>query len=107
MPRPASATWRRIEAVLATMEQIGLPLLIHGEVTDPEVDIFDREAVFIERHLAPLLERHPELKVVLEHITTADAVAFVRQAGPQPGGHHHPPPPAHQPQRHVPRRAAA
>ena len=72
----------RIEAVLAAMERIGMPLLIHGEVTDAEIDIFDREAVFIERHLAPLLQRHPALKVVLEHITTADAVAFVRQAGP-------------------------
>ncbi len=71
-----------IAAVLTTMERIGMPLLVHGEVTDAEVDIFDREAVFIERHLAPLLRRHPGLKVVLEHITTADAVAFVRQAGP-------------------------
>jgi dihydroorotase len=72
----------RIRAVLATMERIGMPLLIHGEVTDAEIDIFDREAVFIERHLAPLLVRHPGLKVVLEHITTAESVAFVRQAGP-------------------------
>ena len=55
-----------------------MPLLIHGEVTDPQVDIFDREAVFIERHLAPLLARFPGLKVVFEHITTADAVGFVR-----------------------------
>lgn len=72
----------RIGAVLAAMERIGMPLLIHGEVTDTDIDIFDREAVFIERHLAPLLLRHPGLKVVLEHITTAEAVAFVRQAGP-------------------------
>ncbi|WP_216904675.1 dihydroorotase [Synechococcus sp. CCY 9618] len=72
----------RIGAVLETMERIGMPLLIHGEVTDAEVDIFDREAVFIERQLAPLLARHPGLKVVLEHITTADAVAFVRAGGP-------------------------
>ncbi|KAF0654062.1 dihydroorotase [Cyanobium sp. Copco_Reservoir_LC18] len=72
----------RIAPVLATMERIGMPLLIHGEVTDAEIDIFDREAVFIERHLAPLLRRYPGLKVVLEHITTADSVAFVRQAGP-------------------------
>jgi dihydroorotase len=69
-----------ISAVLETMERIGMPLLIHGEVTDPAVDIFDREAVFIERQLAPLLQRHPGLKVVLEHITTADAVNFVTQA---------------------------
>ena len=68
-----------IPRVLERMEQIGMPLLIHGEVTDPAVDIFDREAVFIERHLAPLLQRHPGLKVVLEHITTAEAAAFVTQ----------------------------
>ena len=70
-----------IAAALETMERIGMPLLIHGEVTDPAVDIFDREAVFIERHLQPLLLRHPGLKVVLEHITTADAAQFVA-AGP-------------------------
>jgi dihydroorotase len=68
-----------ISTALETMERIGMPLLIHGEVTDPEVDIFDREAVFIERHLRPLLQRHPGLKVVLEHITTADAAAFVTE----------------------------
>jgi len=55
-----------------------MPLLIHGEVTDAEIDIFDREAVFIERVLEPLLKRHPGLKVVLEHITTSDAADFVR-----------------------------
>jgi dihydroorotase len=71
----------RITAVLETMERIGMPLLIHGEVTDRGVDVFDREAVFIERHLAPLLARHPGLKVVLEHITTAEATDFVA-AGP-------------------------
>jgi dihydroorotase len=70
-----------LTAVFATLERIGMPLLIHGEVTDPEVDVFDRETVFIERHLAPLLQRHPGLKVVLEHITTADAADFVR-SGP-------------------------
>ena len=68
--------------VLQVMESCGLPLLIHGEVTDAEVDIFDREAVFLERHLAPLLRRHPGLKVVLEHITTAEAVDFVAASGP-------------------------
>jgi dihydroorotase len=68
-----------IGAALETMERIGMPLLIHGEVTDPAVDIFDREAVFIERHLQPLLQRHPGLKVVLEHITTADAAVFVAE----------------------------
>jgi dihydroorotase len=70
-----------ITPVLTCMERIGMPLLIHGEVTDPAVDIFDREAVFIERQLKPLLERHPGLKVVLEHITTADAVRSV-ESGP-------------------------
>jgi len=70
-----------ITPVLETLERIGMPLLIHGEVTDAEIDIFDREAVFIERVLAPLLQRHPGLKVVLEHITTSDAADFVR-AGP-------------------------
>ena len=59
------------------MEHIGMPLLIHGEVTDPDVDIFDREAVFIERHLIPLRDRHPDLRIVLEHITTEQAVDFV------------------------------
>jgi dihydroorotase len=68
--------------VFETLEHTGLPLLIHGEVTDPAVDVFDREAVFIERHLQPLLQRHPGLKVVLEHITTAEAAAFVAAAGP-------------------------
>jgi len=70
-----------ITRVLVTLERIGMPLLIHGEVTDSDIDIFDREAVFIERVLAPLLARHPGLKVVLEHITTSDAVDFVR-SGP-------------------------
>ena len=73
---------RRLDRVFEAMERIGLPLLIHGEVTTPEVDVFDREAVFLERHLAPLLARHPGLKVVLEHITTSEAADFVRSAGP-------------------------
>lgn len=68
----------RIARVLERMADIGLPLLIHGEVTDGDVDIFDREAVFIDRTLAPLLERYPTLRVVLEHVTTEEAVAFVR-----------------------------
>ncbi|MEI6029802.1 MAG: dihydroorotase [Synechococcaceae cyanobacterium ELA739] len=71
----------QLTAVFETLERLGLPLLIHGEVTDAEIDIFDREAVFIERHLQPLLQRHPGLKVVLEHITTAEAADFVRSAG--------------------------
>lgn len=71
--------------VLEAMQAVGLPLLVHGEVTDTGVDIFDRERVFLERHLAPLLARFPGLKVVVEHITTREAVAFVRAAGPQVG----------------------
>ena len=67
----------KLSAVFETLESLGMPLLIHGEVTDAEIDIFDREAVFIERHLEPLLRRHSGLKVVLEHITTAEAAAFV------------------------------
>ena len=62
--------------------QAGLLLLVHGEVTDPDVDMFDRERVFIEKRLAPLLERVPDLKVVMEHITTKDAAEFVAQAPP-------------------------
>lgn len=65
---------------LALMEQEGLPLLVHGEVTDPDIDIFDREKVFIDRHLIPLTEQFPGLKIVMEHITTADAVQFVESA---------------------------
>lgn len=72
---------RRVDATLAAMAEEGLVLLIHGEVTHSEVDIFDREAVFIDTVLAPLLERHPRLKVVLEHITTAHAVEFVAAGG--------------------------
>jgi len=67
---------------LQAMAQAGLPLLVHGEVTDPAIDIFDREAVFIETVLRPLLQRHPQLKVVMEHVTTAQGVDFVRSAGP-------------------------
>lgn len=66
---------------LAAMEEVDLPLLIHGEVTDHDIDIFDREKVFIERHLIPIAERFPALRIVLEHITTRDAVEFVKSAG--------------------------
>jgi dihydroorotase len=66
---------------LAAMEEADLPLLIHGEVTDYNIDIFDREKVFIDRYLAPITERFPQLRIVLEHITTRDAVTFVREAG--------------------------
>jgi len=71
----------RCEAVFAAMEDTGLPLLVHGEVTDPAVDVFDREAVFTERVMLPLLIRHPRLKVVFEHITTSHAAEFVRSSG--------------------------
>ncbi len=72
---------RKCRATLARMEALGLPLLVHGEVTDPAVDVFDREAVFIERVLTPLLADFPGLKVVLEHVTTKEGIDFVRSAG--------------------------
>jgi dihydroorotase len=72
----------RVMAVLERMAALGMPLLVHGEVTDPEVDVFDREAVFIERILDPLHRRLPELRIVLEHITTEEAVAYVASGGP-------------------------
>ncbi|WP_299489476.1 dihydroorotase [Acaryochloris sp. IP29b_bin.137] len=71
---------RKCDRVFAAMEQEGIPLLLHGEVTDAEVDVFDREKVFIEKHLIPLVSRFPKLRVVLEHITTLDAVQFVLNA---------------------------
>ena len=74
--------WPALEA----MQTLGLPLLVHGEVTDPAVDIFDREAVFIEQVLSPLLERLPDLRLVLEHVTTRQGVDFVRSAGPNVAG---------------------
>ncbi len=66
---------------LAAMEETDLPLLVHGEVTEHDIDIFDREKAFIDRYLAPIAQRFPALRVVLEHITTADAVQFVSTAG--------------------------
>ncbi|MDX1626045.1 MAG: dihydroorotase [Wenzhouxiangellaceae bacterium] len=69
-----------VSAVLETMQEVGFPLLLHGEVTDADVDVFDREAVFIERELEPLQREFPELRMVLEHVTTADAVNWVRGA---------------------------
>lgn len=72
----------RCRAVLERMEALGMPLLVHGESTDPNVDVFDRETVFIEQVLRPLLRDFPRLRLVLEHITTRDAVQFVRAAGP-------------------------
>jgi dihydroorotase len=71
-----------IMPALEQMAAAGMPLLIHGEVTDHDVDIFDREKVFIDRHLAPLVRELPDLRVVFEHITTADAVQFVEASGP-------------------------
>ncbi|MCC7079968.1 MAG: dihydroorotase [Burkholderiales bacterium] len=71
---------RRCYGVLEAMQESGMPLLVHGETTAPEVDIFDREKVFLERVLAPLLARFSRLKVVVEHITTREAVQFVRAA---------------------------
>lgn len=66
--------------VFEVMEKVGMPLLVHGEVTDPAIDVFDREKVFIERHLIPLLKRFTGLRVVFEHITTRDAADFVLSA---------------------------
>jgi dihydroorotase len=76
---------RRIHRTLAAMEEAGLLLLVHGEVTDPAVDVFDREAVFIERELEPLRRDFPGLKVVMEHITTREAAQYVAEAGPNLG----------------------
>ena len=71
---------RQLYPALEAMQRCGTPLLAHGEVTDPNVDIFDREAAFIESVLIPLTHDFPELKIVLEHITTAEAAEFVREA---------------------------
>ena len=73
---------RKCHATLDAMQRAGLLLLVHGEVTDPEIDIFDREAVFIQRVMQPLRRDFPELKVVFEHITTAEAAQYVAEAGP-------------------------
>jgi len=72
----------RVMPVLERMAEMGMPLLVHGEATDPAVDVFDREAVFIEKTLDPLRGRLPELRIVLEHITTAEAVEYVEHGGP-------------------------
>jgi dihydroorotase len=71
---------RALTGVLEAMQRAGIPLLIHGEVTDRSIDIFDREAVFIERVLTPLIRDYPALRIVMEHITTAEAAAFVAEA---------------------------
>ena len=71
---------RKCDAVFEAMQSVGLPLLLHGEVTDSHIDIFDREKIFIEKHLIPLALRFPKLRMVFEHITTANAVKFVLSA---------------------------
>jgi dihydroorotase len=71
---------RRTYSTLEAMQRAGMPLLVHGEVTDPEVDVFDREAVFIERRLVPLRRDFPELKIVFEHVTTREAAHYVLEA---------------------------
>ena len=76
---------RNIYPALARMERIGMALCVHGEVTDPDVDVFDREAVFINRVLSELVRDFPGLKIVFEHITTAEAVRFVEESGPNIG----------------------
>ena len=71
---------KNIEKTLTTMEEVGIPLLIHGEVTSSDIDIFDREEVFIKRHLESIVENYPKLKIVFEHITTKQAAEFVAAA---------------------------
>ncbi|MFC7535891.1 dihydroorotase [Sphingomonas sp. GCM10030256] len=71
---------RKLQPVLERMQRIGMPLLVHGEVTDPAIDVFDREAVFIQQVLEPMARDFPELRIVLEHITTEEAAHFVRDA---------------------------
>jgi dihydroorotase len=75
----------KVTAVLEAAQREGIALLVHGEVTDPDVDVFDREAVFIDRHLIPLRRDFPALKIVLEHITTKEGAEYVAEAGPRTG----------------------
>lgn len=91
---PANATtnsaagvtdYRKIERVFARMEKIGMRLLVHGEDVDPAVDIFDREAVFIERKLIPLTKSFPGLRIILEHLSSKIGVDYIRSASPQVG----------------------
>ena len=72
---------RHTHKTLEAMQRVGMPLLVHGEVTDPEIDLFDREAVFIDKHLVPLRRDFPQLNIVFEHITTREAAQYVAQAG--------------------------
>jgi len=92
---PANATtnsaygvtdFKKIRSVLARMEEIGMTFLIHGEEADPEIDVFDREAVFIERRLKPMTKDFPGLYIVLEHLSSKEGVEFVASAAPQVGG---------------------
>jgi dihydroorotase len=76
----------KIRRVMERMEKIGMPFLMHGEVTDPDVDVFDREAVFIERRLSKWVKEFPGLRMILEHLSSKDGVDFVRSAAPQVGG---------------------
>ena len=76
---------RNVAPALERMQAIGMVFCVHGEVTDPDVDVFDREAVFIDRVLTPLVRDFPDQKIVLEHITTAEAAEFVRDSGPNVG----------------------
>ena len=76
---------RNVAPALERMQAIGMVFCVHGEVTDPDVDVFDREAVFVDRVLTPLVRDFPDLKIVLEHITTAEAAEFVRDSGPNVG----------------------
>src|SRR5207248_2776141 len=77
---------KRVTRVLERMEKIGMPFLMHGEDVDPEVDIFDREAMFIERYLSKWTRQFPGLRFVLEHLSSKDGVDFVRSTAPQVGG---------------------
>jgi dihydroorotase len=92
---PANATtnsaagvtdYRKIMPVLERMEKIGMPFLMHGEDVDPDIDIFDREAMFIERYLSKWTRQFPGLRFILEHLSSKDGVDFVRNAAPQVGG---------------------
>jgi dihydroorotase len=76
---------QRIYPALESMQQHGMPLLVHGEVTDASIDVFDREKIFIDRHLSLIVRNFPALKIVFEHVTTSDAVAFVKETSPNIG----------------------
>ena len=92
---PANATtnsaagvtdYKKVMRVLERMEKIDMPFLMHGEVTDPDVDIFDREKVFIDRYLSKWIKQFPKLRFILEHLSSKDGVEFVKSAAPQVGG---------------------